>query len=337
MIVVTGAAGLFGVNFIQYLLSTTNETIVAIDSLFGGNADYIPMDDRVIFMKGDLSDKTFQKNFEAAIFQKTPVSYVFHFAAYAAEGLSPFIRCFNYENNVVSTAYIVNLCIQYGVKRLIFTSSMAVYGEQVPPFAESMVPKPIDPYGVAKYAAEMDIQIAQNQHGLEFCIIRPHNVYGPYQNIWDPYRNVLGIWMYKSLTGQPMTIYGDGLQERAFSYIEDVLPCLWKAATDSRAKNQIINVGGIKNYSLNETAHLISEITGNQEIVYLEPRHEVKYAYSTHQKSVDLLDFEDRTSLKDGLQRMWDWAKKQPSREQKRWETYEIDKGLYSYWQPKKV
>lgn len=332
MIVVTGAAGLFGVNFIQYLLGNTTEKILGIDSLFGGNSDYLPTGDRFEFRKGDLSDKEFQKQLEAEVFSKHMVSYVFHFAAYAAEGLSPFIRCFNYENNVVSTAFVVNMCIQYGVKRLVFTSSMAVYGEQEPPFDERMRPNPIDPYGVAKYAAEMDIQIASKQHGLEFCIIRPHNVYGPYQNIWDPYRNVLGIWMYKSLKGLPITIYGDGKQERAFSYIKDTLPCLWRAATDDRAKNEVINLGGIKAYSIKEAAELLSTITGNNTVIHLEPRHEVKYAFSTHEKSVNLLDFQDNTSLRDGLQKMWDWAKQQPDREQKRWTQYELDKKLYSFW-----
>lgn len=332
MIIITGAAGLFGVNFTKYLLEHTDEPILGIDSLLGGNEDYMPKHSRFEFKKGDLSDKSFQKELEVEVFSKNTISYMFHFAAYAAEGLSPFIRCFNYENNVISTAFIVNMAIQYGVKRLVFTSSMAVYGEQQPPFEESMIPHPIDPYGVAKFAAEMDIQIAAQQHGLEFCIIRPHNVYGPYQNIWDPYRNVLGIWMYKSLKGLPMTIYGDGMQERAFSYIDDVLPCLWKAATDPRAKNQIINVGGIKPYSLLEAANSISDITGNVNIVHLEPRHEVKYAYSTHQKSVDLLDFEDKTPLREGLQKMWNWAKEQPDRGQKHWDHYEVEKGLYSFW-----
>ncbi len=332
MIVVTGAAGLFGVNFVSYLLKETNETIVAIDSLFGGNIECLPVHDRVIFMKGDLSDKTFQKNLENGIFKKYPIKYVFHFAAYAAEGLSPFIRCFNYQNNLIATAFIVNMCIQYDVKRLVFTSSMAVYGDQEAPFDEEMTPKPIDPYGVAKFAAEMDIQIAAKQHGLEYCIIRPHNVYGPYQNIWDPYRNVLGIWMYKSLNGMPITIYGDGSQKRAFSYIGDVVPCLWRAATDARARNQIINLGGIKPYSIKESAEIMSKITGNENIQNLEGRHEVKNAYSTYQKSIDLLDFEDRTSLSEGLEAMWNWAKSQPKKEQKRWSQYEIDKKMYSFW-----
>ena len=331
MIIITGAAGLFGVNFIKYLLKTTQETIVGIDSLYGGNYDFLPLDERFEFLQGDLSDKEFQSKFEEKM-QTSKVDYIFHFAAYAAEGLSPFIRCFNYTNNLISTAFIVNMCIQYNVKRLIFTSSMAVYGEQEPPFDEALVPKPIDPYGVAKYACEMDIQIAHAQHNLEYCIIRPHNVYGPYQNIWDPYRNVLGIWMYKCINGQEMTIYGDGTQKRSFTYIEDILSCLWKAATDSRGKNQIINLGGKTPSTILEAAEHLRDITGNTKIVLLEKRHEVKYAYSTWEKSEELLDYQETTDLKTGLQKMWTWAKDQPQKQQKRWDHYEITKDMYSYW-----
>ena len=152
----------------------------------------------------------------ANIFKNSKPDYVFHFAAYAAEGLSPFIRTYNYDNNLKATAAIVNECIKHDVKRLVFTSTLAVYGYGYGGiFDEKQTPKPIDPYGVAKYACEMDIQIAGEQHGLDWCIIRPHNVYGIKQNIWDKYRNVLGIWMYQHLNGEPMTIFGDGEIGRA--------------------------------------------------------------------------------------------------------------------------
>src|SRR5690606_11980832 len=137
----------------------------------------------VSFYQNDLAKDDITK-----VFELYNIEYVYHFAAYAAEGLSPFIRQYNYTNNLVSTANIVNKCIEFSVKRLIFTSSMAVYGAGNPPFNESDATAPIDPYGVAKLACEMDIRIAGDQHGLDWCIIRPHNVYGDNQNIWDRYR-----------------------------------------------------------------------------------------------------------------------------------------------------
>ena len=263
---------------------------------------------------------------------KHDIDYVYHFAAYAAEGLSPFIRTFNYINNLVGTANIVNQCINYDVKRLVFTSSMAVYGEDNPPFAEELRRNPIDPYGVAKASCERDIEIAGEQHGLDWCIIRPHNVYGKKQNIWDKYRNVLGIWMYQHMNGNPITIFGDGKQTRAFSYIDDVLEPFWKAATDERASKEIINLGGIKEYTITEAANILMEVIGAEEGKYLEQRHEVKHAWSTHQKSVELLDYTETVGLKEGLIEMWEWAQKQPTRKQQKFDTYEVDKGLYSFW-----
>jgi UDP-glucose 4-epimerase len=326
-VLVTGCGGLLGSNFCEYLLKNVPDIcIVGVDNLSGGYIENIP--EGVKFIKGDLTNKDDQQLIKVEF----PVDYIFHFAAYAAEGLSPFIRQFNYTNNVLSTAFLINCGIEFGVKRFVFTSSMAVYGAGQVPFLESMRPEPIDPYGIAKYACEMDLHIASVQHNMEYCIIRPHNVYGKNQNIWDPYRNVLGIWMYKALNNEPLTIYGDGEQTRAFSYIEDTLPCLWKAATDPRAKNEIINVGGIKEYSLNEAAEYIKEITGHNDVVYLEPRHEAKHAWCGYEKSVELLDYTEHVSFKEGLQKMWDWVKECPTRERKFWSEYELEKDIYSYW-----
>jgi UDP-glucose 4-epimerase len=243
------------------------------------------------------------------------------------------MRLTNYHNNLIATAFMINLGINHHVKRFVFTSSMAVYGSQNPPFDEDLRPVPIDPYGVAKYACEMDIQIAQEQHGMEFCIIRPHNVYGRNQNIFDPYRNVLGRWMYQAKAGQAFTIYGDGLQTRAFSFIDDCLPCLWRAATSPKAKNQIINLGGVKETTLKDAADMLVHITGTSLTpVHLEARHEAKHAWSTYQKSVDLLDYKETFSLEEGLKSMWDSVKELPMKPLAFYDDYEVKEGIYSYW-----
>jgi UDP-glucose 4-epimerase len=193
-------------------------------------------------------------------------------------------------------------------------------------------PCPIDPYGISKYACEMDIRVAGEQHGLDWCIIRPHNIFGDKQNIWDKYRNVIGIWIYQTLHNEPMLIYGDGEQSRAFTYIDDNLPSLWNAAILPEASKEIINLGGITPYKINEAASILCEITGYDRIEYKEPRHEVKWAVPTYQKSIDILKFQDRTSLREGIKKMWEWAKLQPDRPRYKWDKYEINKGLYSYW-----
>jgi UDP-glucose 4-epimerase len=211
---------------------------------------------------------------------------------------------------------------------------MAVYGRGEPPFDETDPRRPIDPYGVAKAACEMDIEIAGEQHGLDYCIIRPHNVYGRHQNIWDSYRNVLGIWMYKHLNGDPLTIFGDGCQTRAFSEMTDSLEPLWRAGTAAAASRQIINLGGIRETSIITAAETLLDVMGAGELIELPPRHEVKFAFPTYQKSVDILGFEHKTDLHTGLTEMWDWAKKQPKRDRFIWSKYEIENGMYEYWQP---
>lgn len=328
-VIITGVAGLLGSRLADWIIENKPEyTVVGIDDLSGGFIENI--NPKVEFRKLNLVNSTSALE---AVFQEVQPVYVFHFAAYAAEGLSPFIRTYNYDNNLRATAAIVNECIRYNVKRLVFTSTLAVYGHQDGNiFNENAIPKPIDPYGVAKYGCEMDIQIAGEQHGLDWCIIRPHNVYGNKQNIWDKYRNVLGIWMFQHLNNLPMTIFGDGLQTRAFSYIDDSLEPLWNAAVREQASKQIINLGGIKEYSIIEAATTLGEVLGNTQIEFLEPRHEVKHSIPTYQKSIDLLGFEHKTDLKQGLEQMWEWAETQPMRERFVWPEYELDKGIYSFW-----
>lgn len=329
-VLITGVAGLLGSRLADWLIETKEDVVVCgIDDLTGGAKENVHP--QVLFYQMNLTRGPVEE-----VFETFKPDYVFHFAAYAAEGLSPFIREYNYENNLQATAGIVNQCIKYDVKRLVFTSTLAVYGHgDGGVFNESQVPKPIDPYGVAKYGCEMDIQIANEQHGLDYCIIRPHNVYGIKQNIWDKYRNVLGIWMYQHLNGEPMTIFGDGTQTRAFSYIDDSIEPLWNAAIRPEASKEIINLGGIEEHSIKDASEILKQVIGGGEIVYMEGRHEVKHSIPTSQKSVDILGFEHKTNLKEGLTQMWEWAQKQPMKERFVWPSYELDKGIYSFWKTK--
>lgn len=348
-VLITGIGGLMGARMAHWILENTNHRVVGIDDLSGGYKSNIPKKTTFYhfdlasnrMVSGSAADNTYGKYDLKWIFNKEKPDFVYHFAAYAAECLSPFIRRYNYSNNLLSTANVINECIRHDVKRLVFTSSMAVYGEaNDPPFDESYERAPKDPYGVAKAGCELDIEIAGVQHGLDWCIIRPHNVYGIKQNIWDKYRNVLGIWMYQFLNDKPLLIYGDGNQKRAFSYIDDCLFPMWKAAIKPEASKQIINLGGTQEVSINEACETLTKVFDNDtsgyadkpvRIKHMEPRHEVRRAWSTYQKSVDILDYSDNTSLEKGLTQMWNWAKTQPMKKRKKMK-YEIDKELYSYW-----
>ena len=337
-VLITGVAGLLGSRLADWIIENKPEyKVIGIDDLSGGYEENI--NPKVNFWQMNLTEHPIENCFETH-----KPDYVFHFAAYTAEGLSPCIRGYNYDNNLKSTALIVNECIKHNVKRLVFTSTLAVYGHGSGGiFDERQQQSPIDPYGVAKYACEMDIQIAGEQHNLDWCIIRPHNVYGIKQNIWDKYRNVLGIWMYQYLTEQPLTIFGDGEQTRAFSFIDDSLEPLWNSAVRPEASKEIINLGGIEEISISQAAETLVEVLQETEgkidfeipILYLEARHEVKHSIPTYQKSIDLLGFKHKTSMKEGLTQMWNWAKKQPMKERFVWENYELDKGIYSFWKTK--
>ena len=201
-IFVTGCAGLLGANYSRHLIANGHQ-VIGIDNLSGGYKAFLPKAEKFTFVKFDLE----RRKKVVELFEEHKPDVLLHFAAYAAEGLSPFIRNFNYRNNLICSANLINECITHNTK-FIFTSSMAVYGEQEPPFTEDKRPQPIDPYGIAKYAVECDLKLAHEQFGLRYNIVRPHNVLGIYQNIWDKYRNVIGIFIRKTLNGQPILVYG---------------------------------------------------------------------------------------------------------------------------------
>ena len=227
---------------------------------------------------------------------------------------------------------IINNCITFDCK-LIFTSSMAVYGDQIPPFNENITPCPVDPYGVAKYATEMDIKIAANQHGLKYNILRPHNVIGIYQNIWDKYRNVAGIFINNTINNQPILIYGDGEQTRAFSDISYYMEPFCNLINDF--DNEIYNIGADKTYSINQLADIVQEVASHfgfkMQKKFVEARQEVKHAFCDHSKAKKELKFNDQTNLERLIYSLFEWAVTQKSRQQKTM-SYEITKGLYGFW-----
>lgn len=325
--IVTGAAGFMGSHLVRRLLDLEHN-VVGVDNLSGGYADWLPLDDRFSFAELDLN------NYEAIrdLYQFHKPECTYHFAAYAAEGLSPFIRRFNYQNNLLASASVINACIEHGSK-MIFTSSMAVYGEQSPPFTEDLGRSPVDPYGIAKAATEMDIEVAGIQHGLDWVIVRPHNVVGIRQNIWDRYRNVLGIFIRRVIAGQPMLVYGDGNQRRAFSDIQFYLDPFVRLANEG--SGEIFNLGADRDVTILELAEMVKEVARKRgisaQIEFVESRHEVNHAYSSHTKAQKLLDFQDYTELPQVVDQVFEWAMNEPVRSVKSME-YEISRGIYDFW-----
>lgn len=315
-----------GAHVVKELLAM-GHTVVALDDLSGGFADQV--DPRAAFVQGSITDHDLVER----LFTEHRFDYVYHLAAYAAEGLSHFIRRFNYTNNLIGSVNLINASVRHGVKCFVFTSSIAVYGALTPPMREDMVPRPEDPYGVAKYAVEMDLYAARHMFGLDYVVFRPHNVYGEYQNLGDRYRNVVGIFMNQLMQGLPMTVFGDGEQQRAFTYIGDIAPIIAAAALTPSAYGEVFNVGAGTPYTVNQLAALVQEAMGLRgEVRHLEARNEVVFAFSDHSKVERVFGKRRETTLAEGLARMAPWAKATGARKSGRFSAIEIEQGLPPSW-----
>lgn len=326
---VTGGAGFIGSHVVKHCLALGHEVVV-LDDLSGGFEDHIP--EGAIFVQGSVTDEALV----TSLFEEYQFTYVYHLAAYAAEGLSHFIRRFNYNNNLIGSINLINESVKHKVKCFVFTSSIAVYGAGQLPMREDMVPSPEDPYGVSKYAVELDLRAAHEMFGLNYVVFRPHNVYGENQNIGDKYRNVIGIFMNQIMQGQSLTIFGDGEQTRAFSFIDDVAIPITNSVNTPAAYNQVFNIGADRPYTVNELAKVVGACFGvTPQINYLQARNEVMHAYSDHTKAHSVFGEGAGISLEQGIERMAAWAKVVGARKSKEFENIEIYEKLPQGWERK--
>ncbi len=329
-VLVTGVAGFIGRIVAEECLKMGFD-VVGLDDLSGGFEENIP--NGVRFVKGSVcNDKLVTK-----LAEKEKFDYIYHLAAYAAEGLSHFIRRFNYGNNLVGSATLINAAILSEVKCFVFTSSIAVYGKNQLPMTEELTPHPEDPYGISKYAVELDLEAAHEMFGLNYVIFRPHNVYGEYQNIADKYRNVIGIFMNQVMRNEPMTIFGDGKQTRAFSYIRDISQIIAKAPFVEAAQNQVFNIGADKPYTVLELAQEVAMAFGVEpKIQFLPPRKEVLHAFASHAKTERIFGKANSTNIREGIQKMAGWARKAVARKPVEFKNIELTKNLPPSWVQKK-
>ncbi|MFZ4595000.1 MAG: NAD-dependent epimerase/dehydratase family protein [Verrucomicrobiaceae bacterium] len=325
-VLVTGAAGFIGSHVADHCLKL-GFNVVATDNLSGGFIENVPTGAE--FIQGDLRDAAFV----SSLWEGRRFDVVYHLGAYAAEGLSHFVRKFNYETNLVASVHLINEAVKHETSCFVFASSIAVYGAGQTPMTEEMTPQPEDPYGVSKYAIELDLRAAHEMFGLDYIVFRPHNVYGERQNIADKYRNVIGIFMNQVLKGEPMTIFGDGLQTRAFSHVDDVAPIIASAPLVEAARNQVFNVGADTPYTVKTLAEQIAvAFEAPCQIRHLEARNEVVHAFSDHAKVQRVFNPPPAISLQDGIKRMAAWVRSHGPATPVKFDNIEIEKNLPPSW-----
>lgn len=326
-ILVTGGAGFIGSHVAEALIRRGHHVTV-LDDLSGGFPDNVVAG--ASFVEGSITDAPLVDR----MFDEHAFDYVYHLAAYAAEGLSHFIKRFNYTNNVIGSVNVLNACINTGVKGIVFTSSIAVYGGSPElPMRESVTPRPEDSYGIAKLAVEQELHACREMFGLDYIVFRPHNVFGARQNIGDRYRNVVGIFMNQILQGQPMTIFGDGTQTRAFTYIDDVAPVMAEAIDVAGAWNQTFNIGADVPCCLNDLAEAVAGAMGVEpRTVHLPARQEARHVYSSHDRLREVFGARQGVALVDGLRMMAAWVKQHGTRTSAPFEPIEVTKHLPAAW-----
>lgn len=309
-ILVTGAAGFMGSHLVDALIDK-GYTVFGLDDMSGGYERNV--NKKSTFSMIDLRDKKKTADY----ISKIKPEIIFHLAADATEGRSQFTPLACTERNYMAYLSLLVPAIKSGLKKIIVTSSMSVYGSQKPPFNEKMDRKPVDIYGVSKASMESATEIMSRTHGFSYTIIRPHNVYGPRQNMADPYRNVIAIFINRLLSNKNFYIYGDGEQKRAFTYIDDFTPYIIKAGFQRNCDQEIINIGPSREYTINELAErILSSFFTNRSIPkHLLPIHvsdrpqEVKDAWCTIHKAEKLIGYKERTPLDIGIAKMIQWAK----------------------------
>jgi UDP-glucose 4-epimerase len=326
-ILISGGAGFIGSHIAEELIKN-NKKVIILDNLSGGSLKNVP--DKAKFIKGSITNIKLVER----IFKENNIEYVFHTAAYATEGLSHFMRRFNYENNLIGSINLINESIKNNVRCFIFTSSIAVYGSQPVPMKEEMNPMPEDPYGIAKLAVEQDLKAAKKMFGLNYIIFRLHNVYGERQNVNDKYRNVVGIFLKQALSNQPLTIFGNGRQKRAFTYISDIAPIITKSIEIKKSYNKIFNLGSDKTNTVKELAKVVKKYANQEKkIRYLPKRKEVFYAYASHNLAKRLLGYHPKISIHEGVKKMLGWLRINKDRKIKKMQVkLELKKNLPSFW-----
>ena len=302
-VIVTGGSGFIGSHLIDRLIAGGSKVYnLSLISEFERKHN---LNDKCINIDIDLLDRVKTDKIISGI----RPDIVFHLAANAAEGKSHFSPIDITQRNMGIFMNVIVPSIKAGMRRFVFTSSVAVYGSIIVPFKESDTPNPQDIYGISKLACEKSLRILADVHGFQYVIVRPHNVYGERQNMTDPYRNVVTLFMNSLLKKKPYYIYGNGSMRRCFSYIDDVAQAIVKCGYWDVA-GMTFNIGSEKSYTIKELSDLVQKVSGVKvKPKYLPTRvHEVQFAEPDHTLAKKVLGYHE-TSFEEGLRKTWSWCK----------------------------
>lgn len=319
---VTGAAGFLGAHLADQFIRDGHE-VVGCDNLIGGELENLP--EGIEYETADCCDLAAMKRLARG------VDVVYHCAAIAPEGYSVFAPAIISQHVFQNTATMLAAAASEGVRRFVFCSSMARYGSGSPPFSEDQPTAPETPYSISKVAAEMLVRNVAETHGFEHVIAVPHNIIGPKQKYDDPYRNVAAIMINRMLQGQQPVIYGDGEQQRSFSFVQDCVTPLVKMATLGGLDGEIINIGPDEEpVTINELARVLAGMLDFElEPIFLPERtREVRIATCSADKARRLLDYRTTVSLRDGLLSMIEWIRAHGTRPFRHHLPLEIDSPL---------
>ncbi len=300
---VSGAAGFLGSHLADVFVQRGAD-VSGCDNMIGGDLSNLP--EGIQFEEADCCDVNAMKRLTREC------DVVYHCAAIATEGLSVFSPSLIAQHVYQNTAALLVGAASNKVGRFVNCSSMARYGDAQAPFTEETRPQPVDPYGIAKYAAELLVKNVADTHGFEYVIAVPHNIIGPKQKYDDPYRNVASIMINRMLQGKQPIVYGDGGQKRCFSFVQDCVDPLIKMGLQPGLSGEVINIGPDEEYvSILELARMIADLLDfDLDPIFVPDRpREVRYATCSADKARQLLDYQTKVSLRDGLQSIIEWVR----------------------------
>ncbi len=329
---ITGVAGLIGSTVASILLDK-GHIVRGIDDLSGGCMANV----EELIEKGLHFQRTPVATISIYQHMLRKIDVVYHFAAHAAEIKSLYMPAHDAHNNLVSFHKLMIQIIKYKIPKIVFTSTMAVYGHKDSdkmPYLETDQPKPEDMYGITKYAVEQALPVYKKVFGIDYCIIRPHNVYGPRQNLCDPFRNVLAIWCNMMMKDKKPLVYGDGSQTRALTYIDDAAPWIAEAGFNEKCLGQIINVGSEETITIKEACGLMCEAMGWKKGFDYAPARpqEIHEAWASSEKARDIFDYKTKYSFKEGIAKFADWALDFGPKDCDYGKKFEIEKNVPKQW-----